>query len=894
MKSWKKLRKFLANPKARDAIVRNWKSVTTQKKRQRLRRGWEGKDDEKHIMPARHRQDFEGILSWKPKPDPKRNYEKEPLTLVELSQPSKQKLEEWKANLDGYIAEYAAYNAQDLSVSHGPLLELLFTRAVAPPSSFFESDREAEFRAFRGLYWPTTEDIERVKEWVDVGRGLQSGGGRGPLKQAEWWISCQSKIYEFAVDMCQKVGGDRLFQEVVGEEKPEDEEMADLDLGKRDWWPQPPDDDAADNEEALNAYLEECKRLQPFTHPEDINWEFLKRLADKRCRVARSFLQGMREDPAVFKSVLQEVWDRQPVDFETLYGMTTEKKKVEGTEVERLVLLDWPRKIGEFKRFEQNPQPRATTKLRDAIVTAVHQYECWSHIFRLIVNMQARYGDYRAYSDEFGTISPEFEVNFTTLHRLLNGLEVDLERRNQTLYYYLNALPEYQRYHRRVVQAPPLADFVEASRRQRAWPDRGGAKTEQVVNMLARINAQNGILGTNFISRKHLTEELLKYMEEQKMPPLPPLTQARADDSIAQGYMQLEFLANAYVDRVILYIARNRDENYYNRAEELLRKSNDLRALRYAGTAYFTTPWWQLVASMRKALNFDEYLRPEEIKTPEQRKANIEIENALAAFWDEFDKTIAGRDNNNLPDNTKALFEDAIPLTSVAEEDEVKETQPVVPQEPAPEEPKPELPQPPQQPTPEPVTPQPQPQPQPQQPTQPPTQPPRPPQPPRRRRTPREETTFRQRQAVEAMRRADTVEEMPPIAEEDKMEITKETERNKIPIANRRAWETLELLLGPASSISNDDKLQTMEYEEVKRMMFQIGYRAVTKGGNGSQVSFEPMEDLVKRGFTTALTYHRPHSGRQPLGGWRYWIWSRGHGLITKGLTFECFENVLA
>ncbi|KAK8070377.1 hypothetical protein PG997_010580 [Apiospora hydei] len=664
------------------------------------------------------------------------------------------------------------------------------------------------------------------------------------------------------------------------------------DLGVREWWPQPPDDDAADDDAALNAYFEEYKRLQPFTHPEDINWEFLKRLADKRCRVARSVLQGMREDPAVFKRVLQEIWDRQPVDLAPTYGITTEKEKQGDTEVEKLVpLTNWKTKSDEFGRHEKKPDVRATTKIRDAIVTAMHQYECWSHIFRYIVDLEARYEDYKAMSDEFGGIHPEFALNFTTLHRLFNSLEMDLESRNQSLYYYLNALPEYQRFHRRTVQGPPLADYDEIARRIRVWPPGDGPKTRQLVNMLARINAHDGLLGTDFVGCKHLTEELLKYMEEQKMPALPLLTQIKADNCIAEGYMQLEFLPNIYLKRIINHIALNRDESYFSRADELLRKCYDLKAIRYAGNAYFTTPWFQLVPSMRKALRFDEYLRPEEIKTPEQRKANIEIENALAAFWEEFDNNIAGRDNNALPDNTKTLFEDAIPLTSVAEEEEEKEKerQPVVPEEPAPEEPKPEPSQPPQPPTPEPATPQPQPQPQPQ--TQ--TQPPQPPQPPRRRRTPREETTFRQRQAVEAMRRADVLEEMPPIAEEDKMEITKETERNKIQIVSKRAWDLLELLLCPGSSLSSDDRNGEIDFEPVKRMMRNIGYRALMKKGNGSQVTFEPQADLVARGFTTDLTYHRPHGGTgvQKVWVWRSWIWDRTHGLITKGFTFECFEN---
>ncbi|KAK7946031.1 uncharacterized protein PG986_010352 [Apiospora aurea] len=883
LKSWKKLRKFLANPKARDAIVKNWRNTGKPKRRQRLRRGWEdsakaedAEDTEdgaysKRIL-ERHRSDFDGILSWRPN----RDYEKMPVTLDELRKPPKRTNKELRDNMNKYKVECANYNAKDFSESPGPLLELLYTRAADAPSAFFESDRRAEFLLFRSLASPLDREPDEVEEWVDLAADPRSSRpdaygdvqkadtaeernrcaeqGMQQLDIAEWMMRHQSRIYDFMLAMCQKVAGDNLFQETMGEgegsgeEKPdEDEEMPDL--GVREWWPQPPDDDAADDEAALNAYFEECKRLQPFTHPEDINWEFLKRLADKRCRVARSVLQGMREDPAVFKLVLQEVWDRQPVDLQSTYGIRTKMQKQgdEGEEVEVEVLdplIHWPTKSAEFSRHEKKPAVRATTQIRDAIVTAVHQYECWSHIFRYIVDMEVRYEDYKAMSDAYGGIHPEFSLNFTTLHRLFNSLEGDLENRNQNIYYYLSALPEYQRFHRRLVQAPPLADYDEIARRRGAYPLGDRPKTREIVNMLARVNAYEGSIGNDFAGNKILTEELLQYMEEQKMPALPLLTQIKADDCIAEAYMQLEFISNPYLSRLINHIALSADGSYLRRVDELLRKCYDLKAIRYAGNAYYTTPWFQLVPSMREALRFDEYLRPEEIKTPEQRKTNIEIEKALAAFWEEFDKNIAGRDNNALPDNTKALFEDAIPLTSVAEEEEEKEKekerQPVVPEEPAPEEPKPEEPkpepsQPPQQPTPEPATPEPA-TPQPKQPPQPQpqTQPPQPLQP---------------------------LDAGEPLGK-------------KPPSANAR----------PSRPCAEPT---------LKRMMQNIGYRALTKKGNGSQVTFEPMPDLVARGFTTDLIWHRPHTGTgvQRVWVWRSWVWDRTHGLITKGFTFECFEN---
>ncbi|KAK8070376.1 hypothetical protein PG997_010579 [Apiospora hydei] len=246
IKSWKKLRKFLANPKARDTIVKNWRNSSKPKRRQRLRRGWEDSADAEDAedeedgayskrMLERHRSDFDGILSWKPN----RNYEKVPATLDEMREPSKQTYGEWLANMNSYKVECANYNAKDFSESHGPLLELLYTRAAAAPSAFYESDKNAEFLPFRSLTSPLSREPDQVDEWVDLGRDPRSGRsdaygdvqkadtaeernrcaeqGMQELEIAEWMMSYQSRIYDFMLAMCQKVGGDNLFQQTMGE-----------------------------------------------------------------------------------------------------------------------------------------------------------------------------------------------------------------------------------------------------------------------------------------------------------------------------------------------------------------------------------------------------------------------------------------------------------------------------------------------------------------------------------------------------------------------------------------------------------------------------------------------------------------------------------------------------
>lgn len=72
---------------------------------------------------------------------------------------------------------------------------------------------------------------------------------------------------------------------------------------------------------------------------------------------------------------------------------------------------------------------------------------------------------------------------------------------------------------------------------------------------------------------------------------------------------------------------------YIDKASELLGKVLDLKELRYQGASYESGHWFPLVAKMRAVTTCDQqYLRPDQIATPAQRDANIQIEAALVSL----------------------------------------------------------------------------------------------------------------------------------------------------------------------------------------------------------------------------------------------------------------------
>lgn len=176
-----------------------------------------------------------------------------------------------------------------------------------------------------------------------------------------------------------------------------------------------------------------------------------------------------------------------------------------------------------------------------------------------------------------------------------------------------------------------------------------------------------------------------------------------------------------------------------------------------------------------------------------------------------------------------------------------------------------------------------------------------PPPPPPRRSPRRDRRTYAQRQAEvraaanpppdadQAGQAGAAPAEEPEEAEERRRieTLTQQTEQNPLPITNRRVWELIDILFGEVDPATMQ---QRITWEEIKRMLEHIGYEVAYKG-QGSICTITPQADLQARGFTTALTYHRPHDGYFVGFRARQWANNRVHGLVTKGWTFECFEN---
>lgn len=567
LRKWKKLRAFVRSPAACNALVDRWmyKGNNTKarrkhrgKMRANLRKPWPD-------MPSNRQPQYEGLLSWRPNRAEKGEEKAEP-TLEELKDTSIKNVAEWPGKVDRDKVLWNDYNAAALSDSPGPLLEMIWSRATASPSDFFYSDRNAGLGNFTGYYLPPDVPPQDTSDWVTIEGDKQGGSGvYGDIHQSddieertglweaglearpvtELGMEVQAKIYQFLVRMCEVGVGTVQFNEAIkaSEDVAADEPMPDIE-DERTWRLEPPDGDAPDEDARLDEYLLECKRLLPYKHPEEVRWEFLKRLADLRRMQASRVLLGMREDPAKFQEVMEEMGDRQGMDqmFTSYYRWVQDTR----TGAEKWEAVSEFGKE-EYKFREADMKLREAQVVRDVVLTAVHRYEIWSHVFRLTVVMQGRWSDYQAHWDRDKHIHEDLQRNFWLLHRLLESAEFELGERNNKLGWQLAAPPRFQNYFDRFVSVEKdgtLQEFDYLLAEVEDGDKFGGEKDEPTQmknrNMVARMHALWPLFGSFHETTKVVAEDILAYSKEKGVG-IMPLTQQFAEDVIAKGYTHGEF-----------------------------------------------------------------------------------------------------------------------------------------------------------------------------------------------------------------------------------------------------------------------------------------------------------------------------------------------------------------
>ena len=543
IKGWKKIRDLMASPKERARIVKHWKGASKTKRALRLRRVWEG-------IPEKHHPDFEGIFSWRP-------HGHTP-SLDELKKPTLSESKDWEGHLDRAKTLWSTYNVEDLSAYPGPLLEMLYTRALTIPANYWDPDLDAPHADFKAHFWPDHDPDNTENDWVVMDDGdngyLTYGDVRTATTKEEWGqyqmeglailgvaklgLEVQAKLYTFLADMCREALGHKDYNNA-----PELADNAERDFGDNAAWrPQAPDENAPDDEAGLQAYFDECSKLQPFTSQTDIKWEFLKRLADAERMKARKVLLGMREDPRVFRDTLEAAMERQPVEMESFY-LEMDERKGKHAHVNRAT-----REV--LGKFEFETGHREIRKLRDSIVTAVNLYECWSHIFRLIVRIGSRWEFYETSRVDEGHLHREFLVDLKTLYRLLEMLESGLEPRNCSDKYIFAAEKPFQKYFSRVVEHCRETErglLIERACVLGNWPPGEDTAARNLVEMMARIEAFNPPLGAFNGPMKLIADELLQCSEDTGLG-LSPFARQHCEQLRARDNIDAEFQSYSWLN----------------------------------------------------------------------------------------------------------------------------------------------------------------------------------------------------------------------------------------------------------------------------------------------------------------------------------------------------------
>ncbi|KAK7973498.1 hypothetical protein PG988_007632 [Apiospora saccharicola] len=362
-------------------------------------------------------------------------------------------------------------------------------------------------------------------EWEDVDEGEEQGERSWSSKLqerpiAEHGMEIQAKIYDYLVETCEHLVGTVRFHQALEESAalPEDAPWPDIYPERILWWPLPPKGDAPDDDALLEEYLDKCKRLQPYKNPGWVDWIFMKRLADSRRMAARKVLLGMREDPDQFRDVLKETWDRQGIGrMKTEYSRSAYNSETRSWEEEMVT----DRRAEQHRLLEADMGMRRTQQVRDAVLAAVHRYECWSHIFRLVVGIEARWPEYVDYEIQNKHMHQDLETNFWTLHRLLNSVDGDLEPRNIELYTQLAGHERFRPHFNRVVHVVD-GELREHDYVLDQFPTGDDAESNKTTKMLARIHALQTELGGWMGPKAAMAEEVLEYSAKEDVEILPP------------------------------------------------------------------------------------------------------------------------------------------------------------------------------------------------------------------------------------------------------------------------------------------------------------------------------------------------------------------------------------
>lgn len=168
-------------------------------------------------------------------------------------------------------------------------------------------------------------------------------------------LDVQEKIYTLLEGICGDLTDEKNNKRYAARD--EDTETA--------WKPVPVEDPQEVNkEQELREYLQLHHDLQPYSEPDNVDWDYIVALSETRLRIAENTLIGIKESPAKFVNWLMETRNHDPRMLLTADGIADElvrggKDLMNGT--------------------------RMASYLADGLVMLINRIEIWQRIYTLAV-----------------------------------------------------------------------------------------------------------------------------------------------------------------------------------------------------------------------------------------------------------------------------------------------------------------------------------------------------------------------------------------------------------------------------------------------------------------------------------------------------------------------------
>lgn len=403
--SW---RTFSGVYKARRSIFRTkWTRLSNARKIGIVKNHWRPL-----VMPTRHRPDLDNAALWRASGSRKL------LRPLPIDEPA----------MDNLLWPY--FNIETITNPDMALLQLMESRSDLHPRVFSRLD----------LINPVNKRIQmhfgydiKYSQWTDTTqfadidpRGnvddtdssygdlvpVSNAGIMDALKSIDSFseregirvIKVQKQIYSFLSGVCDEVlastatgrgAAPRAGTGETAEPPGDDWETAEADFLSKPLLDFEPSDPA--NGEALQRYLKLHHDLDPYSHPTEVDWEYLSVLAGHRLRVSEDRLRGLKEDPGKFLDFLQQVRDHS-----------------------QFMLSFHPSNLGDTlveKGTDLANKQRCSQHIKTALVTLTDAVDTWQAIFTLVEKLRAMRQDYDGPHVDLLENSDEYAANILGIIR---------------------------------------------------------------------------------------------------------------------------------------------------------------------------------------------------------------------------------------------------------------------------------------------------------------------------------------------------------------------------------------------------------------------------------------------------------------------------------------------